>query len=104
PAIVAHATATCAELLGPRFTWGVGTGEALNEHVLGDRWPPAPERLAMLAEAIDVIRQLWTGEQISHSGPFYEVENARLYDAPAEPPLIVMSAFGPKAAELAARI
>ena len=104
PAIVAHATATCAELLGTRFTWGVGTGEALNEHILGDRWPTAPERLAMLEEAIEVIRDLWSGEEINHSGAFYEVENARLYDAPATPPPVVVSAFGPKAAQLAARI
>lgn len=104
PAIVAHATATCAELLGQRFTWGVGTGEALNEHILGDRWPPAAERLLMLEEAVEVIRKLWAGDEVNHSGPFYEVENARLYDAPVPPPPIVVSAFGPKAAELAAKI
>jgi coenzyme F420-dependent glucose-6-phosphate dehydrogenase len=104
PVIVAHATATCADLLGSRFTWGVGTGEALNEHVLGDRWPTAPERLAMLEEAISVIRELWTGEEVNHSGAFYEVENARLYDAPAVNPPIVVSAFGTHAARLAARI
>ena len=59
PAILAQATATTALLLGGRFTWGVGSGEALNEHILGDRWPPADVRLSMLEEAVDVIRQLW---------------------------------------------
>jgi G6PDH family F420-dependent oxidoreductase len=104
PAILAQATATCALLLGDRFTWGVGTGEALNEHILGDRWPPAPRRLEMLEEAVAVVRELWTGEEVSHEGDFYVVENARLYDTPATPPPIVVSAFGPLAARLAARV
>ena len=62
-----------------RFRFGVGTGEALNEHILGDRWPPADLRLDMLAEAIEVIRPLWTGEQVTHRGEHYTVENARIY-------------------------
>lgn len=57
PAIYAHATATTARLLEGRFIWGVGTGEALNEHVLGDPWPPAPQRLEMLEEAVEVVRE-----------------------------------------------
>jgi coenzyme F420-dependent glucose-6-phosphate dehydrogenase len=104
PAILAQATATCADLMGDRFTWGVGTGEALNEHVLGDRWPPADLRLDMLEEAVDVVRKLWTGEQVTHRGPHFTVENARIYDAPATPPPVIVSAFGPAAATLAARI
>ena len=51
------------QLLDGRFTWGVGTGEALNEHITGQRWPIAPERIEMLEEAVDIIRQLWTGER-----------------------------------------
>ena len=94
PAILAQATATTAHLLGERFTWGVGTGEALNEHILGDKWPPAPERLAMLEEAIEVIRRLWSGDEVSIAGEYFTVENARLYDAPPVEIPVVMSAFG----------
>lgn len=104
PAILAQATATTAHLLDGRFTWGVGTGEALNEHVLGDRWPPAPIRLEMLAEAIGIVRQLWSGEQSSHRGQYYEVENARIYDPPPADVPIIVSAFGPKATEVAAEV
>ena len=104
PAVLAQATATTALLLEGRFFWGVGSGEALNEHVLGHRWPPAEVRLEMLEEAIDIVRQLWTGETVDHRGQFYEVENARLFDPPEEAPPIVVSGFGPKAVELAARV
>jgi coenzyme F420-dependent glucose-6-phosphate dehydrogenase len=103
PAILAHATATTSLLFEGRFFFGVGTGEALNEHVLGHRWPPADVRLAMLEEAIEVIRALWRGDTVDHRGSFYEVENAKLFDPPEAPPPIVVSAFGPKAVELAAR-
>src|SRR5579859_2583012 len=104
PALVAHAAATTALLSQGRFFLGVGTGEALNEHVLGHRWPPADVRLAMLEEAVDVIRRLWAGGTVDHRGAFYEVENARLFDLPEDPPPIIVSGFGPKAVELAARI
>jgi G6PDH family F420-dependent oxidoreductase len=104
PAIIAQAAATSALLTGGRFTLGVGTGENLNEHVLGDRWPPAGVRLDMLEEAVDVMRQLWTGEQVTHHGTHYTVENARLYSLPDERVPVYVSAFGPKAMSLAARI
>jgi G6PDH family F420-dependent oxidoreductase len=105
PAINAQAAATSAALLGPgRFNFGVGSGEALNEHVLGDGWPEADVRLEMLEEAIEVIRELWTGRQVSHYGKHYTVENARIYTLPDELPPILVSGFGPKAIELAARI
>jgi coenzyme F420-dependent glucose-6-phosphate dehydrogenase len=104
PAILAQATATTSLLFGDRFFWGVGTGEALNEHVLGDRWPRPEVRLAMLEEAIEVVRRLWTGETVDHDGAYYEVENARLFDPPEHDVPIVVSAFGPKAAALAARV
>ncbi len=104
PAVLAQATATTAQLFEGRFTWGVGTGEALNEHILGDRWPPADVRIAMLEEAVDVVRQLWTGEQVTHRGEHFTVENAQLYDPPPSAPPIVVSAFGPQATALAARI
>src|SRR5918998_1658486 len=104
PAILAHATATTSLLLGDRFFFGVGTGEALNEHVLGHRWPRPEVRLAMLEEAVDVMRQLWTGETVDHRGDFYEVENAKLFDPPTREIPVIVSAFGPAAVELAARI
>jgi coenzyme F420-dependent glucose-6-phosphate dehydrogenase len=104
PAIVAQAAATAFELSGGRFFLGVGTGEALNEHITGDRWPPIDVRRTMLTEAVELIRRLWTGETIDHHGEFYVVENARLFSAPASPPTIVAAASGTKAAELAAGI
>jgi G6PDH family F420-dependent oxidoreductase len=104
PAVIAHAAATSAVLLEGRFTLGLGSGEALNEHVLGDRWPQADERQEMLEEAVEVIRTLWQGGVQSHRGRHYRVENARIYDLPAQPPAIIISGFGPKATQLAARI
>ena len=79
PAIIAHATATTSLLFQGRFFFGVGSGEALNEHILAHRWPPVPVRLMMLEEAVEVIRRLWTGETVDHRGDFYEVENAKLF-------------------------
>lgn len=104
PAIVAHAAATTAALLPGRFWLGVGTGENLNEHVLGDHWPPTSVRRERLAEAVEVIRALWSGRQVEHYGRHYTVENARLYTLPDEPPPIMVAASGPKAAELAGEI
>lgn len=104
PGVIAHASATAALLFEGRFTLGVGTGEALNEHVFGDRWPRPEVRLRMLAEAVEVIRMLWTGDTVDHHGPHYEVENARLFDPPAQPPAIAVSAYGDMALELAGRI
>ncbi len=104
PAVLAQATATSAALLPGRFNFGVGSGEALNEQILGDDWPEADVRLAMLEEALDVIRRLWTGEVINHNGPHYRVRHARIYTRPAEPPPILVSGFGPKSVDLAARI
>ena len=104
PVILAQATATVANLMPGRFTWGVGTGEALNEHITGVRWPPAPVRLTQLEEAITLIRELWSGETVDHDGDHYCVEDARIYDPPEETIPIVVSAFGPQAAEVAARL
>ena len=103
PAIIAQAAATTAAMMPGRFFLGVGSGEALNEHILGDRWPPADVRLQMLEEAVAVIRLLWQGGEQSHQGRHYLVENARLYTLPDAPPPIVVAAGGTKAAELAGR-
>jgi len=104
PAVIAQAAATSAVQLGGRFRLGIGTGEALNEHILGDAWPEASVRLEMLEEAVHVLRRLFTGDQISHRGKYYTVENARLYTVPDEPVPIDISAFGEHAAEVAGRI
>jgi G6PDH family F420-dependent oxidoreductase len=104
PAIVAQAAATSQLLTRGRFRLGVGTGEALNEHILGDRWPDAEERLEMLEEAVDVIRELFTGQQVTHRGRHYTVDTARLYSLPEDPPPILISGFGEKAVKLAGRI
>lgn len=104
PAIIAQAAATAAVQLDGRFILGVGTGEALNEHVLGDHWPSPGMRLDMLEEAIEVIRRLHTGKKISHRGEHYDVEEARIYTLPEQPVPIYVSAFGPMAVELAAKV
>jgi G6PDH family F420-dependent oxidoreductase len=104
PAIIAQAAATSALLLDGRFWLGVGSGEALNEHILCDRWPNADERLEMLEEAVHVIRKLWEGGVKHHRGRHYCLEHCRVYDLPDQPPPIVVSGFGRKSIELAARI
>jgi G6PDH family F420-dependent oxidoreductase len=104
PALVAQAAATAAVQLEGRFTLGVGSGEALNEHVLGDVWPSADTRLEMLEEAVDLMRELWGGEFVTRSGRHYSVDTARIYTLPEQPPPVYVSAFGPKATSVAARI
>jgi len=102
PAIVAHAAATARSLMGDRFFLALGTGERLNEHVLGDRWPRADERLEMLEEATDLIRKLFGGDYETFRGKHYTVEQLKLYDAPASAAPIVIAAKAKNAAELAA--
>jgi coenzyme F420-dependent glucose-6-phosphate dehydrogenase len=102
PAVIAHASATASVLMPGRFFLGLGTGENLNEHVLGDRWPEGQVRFEMLTEAIEVIRLLWQGGYQSHHGQYYTVEQARLYTLPDEPPPIMVAADKPNAAKLAA--
>jgi coenzyme F420-dependent glucose-6-phosphate dehydrogenase len=104
PAIVAQAAATSAAMMPGRFFLGVGSGENLNEHVLGDKWPAADERVEMLEEAIAVIRLLWEGGFQSFRGEFYDVEQARLYTLPEERPPLAVAASKPLAAELAGRL
>jgi G6PDH family F420-dependent oxidoreductase len=104
PAIIAQAAATAAVQLDGRFVLGVGSGEALNEHILGDPWPSVGVRQDRMEEAVDVVRLLHKGETVSHHGVYYEVQDARIYTLPAQPVPIYVSAFGPQAAELAGRI
>jgi coenzyme F420-dependent glucose-6-phosphate dehydrogenase len=104
PVIVAQAAATSAAMLPGRFFLGVGTGENLNEHVVGARWPAIDVRRTMLEEAVAVIRQLWRGGYQDHHGRFFTVESARLYTLPSQPPPLLVAAAGPRSAELAGRI
>jgi G6PDH family F420-dependent oxidoreductase len=104
PAIIAQAAATSAVMLGGHFGLGVGSGEALNEHIFGDVWPSTDVRLEMLEEAVEIIRLLWEGGTKDYEGKHYVVENARLYTLPDEPPPILVSGFGQKATRLAGKI
>ncbi len=104
PAIVAQAAATAASMLPGRFFLGVGTGENLNEHVVGQRWPATEIRREMLEEAVGLMRELWGGELTSHRGRHFTVDNARIYTLPEEPLDVMVAAGGPEAAELAGRI
>jgi coenzyme F420-dependent glucose-6-phosphate dehydrogenase len=104
PAILAQAAATVADMLPGRFWFGVGTGENLNEHILGDAWPEHSRRAAMLEEAVGLIRRLWTGDLIDHHGEAYHVSRARIYTIPEKLPPILIAASGPETAKLAGRI
>ncbi|HWD52487.1 MAG TPA: TIGR03557 family F420-dependent LLM class oxidoreductase [Acidimicrobiales bacterium] len=104
PAILAQASATTQLIAKGRFRFGVGSGENLNEHILGHRWPPVETRLEMFEEAVEVIRRLWQGGYVTHHGQFYTVENARIFSLPDTPPPMLVSGFGPESTDLAARI
>jgi coenzyme F420-dependent glucose-6-phosphate dehydrogenase len=105
PAIVAQAFATLACLNPGNVFLGVGTGEAMNETpVTGAQWPPVKERRTRLAEAIDLMRQLWVGERVEFDGTYYRTERATVYDRPNEPVPIYVAASGPLAAKLAGRV
>jgi len=104
PAIVAHAAATSACLMPGRFFLGVGTGENLNEHVTGAKWPAPDERLSMLEEAVELMRELWKGDYVTQRGKHYTVENLRIFDVPDGGVDVAVAAMQPNAAELAGRI
>lgn len=101
PAIIAQAAATAALLSDNRFTLAVGAGERLNEHVTGARWPSVPERHAMLGEAIDIFRLLWSGGVHTHRGEHFIVDHARLYDLPDKPISVVLGVSGKASIALA---
>lgn len=102
PAIVAQAAATAARMCDGRFTLGLGTGEALNEHVVGGDWPSPARRLSKLDEAVRLIARLFTGEEVTAHGDFFTVDRARLFTLPEDPPAIAIAAGGDDAAQLAA--
>src|ERR671923_2294228 len=104
PAIVAQAAATVGAMMPGRFFLGVGTGERLNEHVTGEKWPTPGERLEMLEEAVEVMRRLFTGDEVTYRGRYYTVEHALLFTRPEEPVPVYVAAKGEQAAALAGRI
>lgn len=104
PAIIAQAAATSAAMMPGRFFLGVGSGEALNEHITGEHWPITATRQDMLVEAVDIIRQLWQGDEVNYWGEFYTVENARIYTLPEQLPPIFIAASGKDAAATAGEI
>jgi coenzyme F420-dependent glucose-6-phosphate dehydrogenase len=105
PAVIAHAFATLACLNPGRVWLGIGSGEAMNESpAIGSQWPKFRERSDRLAEAVDLIRQLWSGERISFEGRYYRTVSATIYDRPDKPIPIYIAAGGPKAATLVGRI
>lgn len=104
PTIIAQAAATAATMMPGRFFLGVGTGENLNEHIQGFRWPPHDIRLALLEEAVQIIRLLWEGENTSFWGDFFTVEDAHLFTLPDEIPPIMVAGSGDDMAEVAGQI
>ncbi|NEM91524.1 TIGR03557 family F420-dependent LLM class oxidoreductase [Galbitalea soli] len=107
PAMVAQASATLAAMYPGRHWLGLGSGEALNEHIVGGYWPEAPERINRMFEAIDIINKLFTaslaGKDVKHSGPFYKLETTRLWTMPETPPEILVATAGPVTAKRAGK-
>jgi coenzyme F420-dependent glucose-6-phosphate dehydrogenase len=104
PAIIAQAAATAARMMPGRFFLGLGTGENLNEHILGKHWPPIQVRQEMLKEAVKILRLLWRGGNQSYRGEYFTVENAQIFTLPDTPPPIMIAASGTQSAELAGSI
>lgn len=98
PAIIAQAAATLAEMFPDRFWVALGSGQAMNEHITGEHWPPKPDRNARLRECVDVIRALWAGDTVTHRGRWFQVEEAKLWTRPARPPMIVGPALSEETA------
>jgi coenzyme F420-dependent glucose-6-phosphate dehydrogenase len=103
PSIIAQAAATLSHFAPNRVYLGVGTGEALNEYAAVGEWPGYEERQERLAEAIELIRELWTGKDVTFKGRYYSTDKARLYTPPATPIPIYISALVPHSAEFAGK-
>lgn len=104
PGIIAQAAATVASMMPGRFMLGLGSGENLNEHIFGSRWPSPGQRLEMLSEAIEVIKKLWRGGWQNHRGRHYVVENARIFSLPDELPPIYVASASKRSAQLAGQV
>jgi coenzyme F420-dependent glucose-6-phosphate dehydrogenase len=103
PAMVAQASATLGAMYPDRHWLGLGSGEALNEHVVGGYWPEAPERLSRMWEAIDIIQKLFTGKDVKHKGEYFQMETCRLWTLPPNPPPIYIATAGPITAKRAGK-
>nr|WP_281357169.1 TIGR03557 family F420-dependent LLM class oxidoreductase [Cellulomonas septica] len=107
PAMVAQASATLAAMYPGRHWLGLGSGEALNEHIIAEYWPEAPERINRMFEAIDIIKKLFTaslaGRDVKHAGQFYKLESTRLWTMPEEAPEILVATAGPVTAKRAGK-
>ncbi len=97
PAVVAQKAATVQLLAEGRFTLGLGSGENLNEHVVGQGWPALQDRQAMLREAIEIISRLYTGDLVDHQGDYFQVDSARIWDLPDDPVEIAVAVAGERA-------
>src|ERR1043166_2710248 len=95
PAIVAQASATLAAMSPGRHWLGLGSGEALNEHIVAGYWPETPERIARMFEAIEIIKKLFSGKDVKHDGKYFKLETTRLWTMPAKPPPIYIATSGP---------
>ena len=104
PAIIAQAAATMAAMYPGRFWLGLGSGEALNEHVVAGYWPEVAERISRMFEAIEIMRKLFTGKDVKHRGDFYRMETVRLWTMPDQPPPIYVATAGPVTAEKIGRL
>lgn len=102
PAIVAQASATIALLSQDRHFLGIGAGERLNEHVVGNGWPAVSQRHVMLREALEIIRRLWSGGYHSYDGEYLALEDARVFDLPDTPPQLIVALSGKSSASVAA--
>jgi len=103
PAVVAQASATLEAMYPGRHWLGLGSGEALNEHIVGAYWPEAPERINRMFEAIEIIKKLFTGKEVKHSGQFFKLETTRLWTLPPTPPPIYVATAGPVTAKRAGK-
>ncbi|MEO7119002.1 MAG: TIGR03557 family F420-dependent LLM class oxidoreductase [Candidatus Limnocylindrales bacterium] len=104
PAIIAQAAATLEAMYPGRFWLGLGSGEALNEHIVAGYWPEVPERIARMFEAIDIMQKLFTGKDVKHKGDFFKMETMRLWTMPEAPPPILVATAGPITAKKTGRI
>ena len=104
PAIIAQGAATVQDISDGRFTLGLGAGENLSEHIIGQRWPSADVRHEMLHEAIEIIRALWSGDWTTYRGEHLTVEDAKVHTLPERQPRIAVAASGPQSLDLAAEL
>lgn len=104
PVVIAQAAATMQAMYPGRFWLGLGSGEALNEHVVAGYWPEVPERINRMFEAIDLIERLFTGKDVKHDGRFFKMETVRLWTMPDEPPPIYIATAGPVTAKRTGRV